>query len=78
MESSTTPLYNRKFAIGLDSTAGSSNVEGYTLISFLVTYLSIYLVHCLENYLSFILPEALRLLMMILHVASTVAHTVIQ
>ncbi|CAF2138636.1 unnamed protein product [Brassica napus] len=28
VESSTTPLYNRKFAIGLDSTVGSSNVEG--------------------------------------------------
>lgn len=30
VESSTTPLYNRKFTIGLDSTVGSSNVEGYT------------------------------------------------
>ncbi|KAJ0242938.1 Proline-rich spliceosome-associated [Hirschfeldia incana] len=28
VESSTTPLYNRKFTIGLDSTVGSSNVEG--------------------------------------------------
>ncbi|KAL0731154.1 hypothetical protein Bca4012_027248 [Brassica carinata] len=27
-ESSTTPLYNRKFTIGLDSAVGSSNVEG--------------------------------------------------
>ncbi|KAF8047968.1 hypothetical protein N665_2748s0001 [Sinapis alba] len=28
VESSTTPLYNRKFTLGLDSTVGSSNVEG--------------------------------------------------
>ncbi|KAL0682672.1 hypothetical protein Bca4012_049520 [Brassica carinata] len=28
VESSTTPLYNRQFAIGLDSTVGSSNLEG--------------------------------------------------
>ncbi|KAF2564906.1 hypothetical protein F2Q70_00015496 [Brassica cretica] len=28
VESSTTPLYNRKFTIGLDSTVGSSNLEG--------------------------------------------------
>ncbi|KAH0897196.1 hypothetical protein HID58_046764 [Brassica napus] len=32
VESSTTPLYNRQFAIGLDSTVGSSNLEGSRLI----------------------------------------------
>jgi zinc finger CCHC domain-containing protein 8 len=48
VESSTTPLYDRKFAIGLNSADGSRNVEGYIESIFVTTSTDPLILLCLH------------------------------